>query len=246
MSSAAPVAVRPGEADPAAPVGDAEPAAPVSVVSGPPSRATVVPAAARTTVTAAAASRARPLRRGGAGTTGPVGAEPRGPGAPGPRRSPGAPGDGAAPPGVGEDGAAPGTCGPGAGWAAWGGPKPGGTAGTLRSVSVRHGVSAPSRRGAVGRSGTSAPATARSSAQACPASGRCSGRLSISRSSTGPRGPARRGCGSGSETIAVRVENVEVRRKGEAPSTAAYRVAPSAHTSEAGPGSAPWARSGAR
>ncbi|CAM5675008.1 hypothetical protein SGRIM128S_09384 [Streptomyces griseomycini] len=60
------------------------------------------------------------------------------------------------------------------------------------------------------------------------------------------RGPARRGSGRGSVTIAVRVENVDVRRNGVSPSTATYSVAPRAQTSEAGPGTAPWARSGAR
>jgi hypothetical protein len=43
--------------------------------------------------------------------------------------------------------------------------------------------------------------------------------------------------------MAFRVDQVDVRRKGEEPSTAAYSVAPSAQTSEAGPGCCPWARS---
>lgn len=48
-----------------------------------------------------------------------------------------------------------------------------------------------------------------------------------------------RGTGSGSVTMAASVDQVEVRRNGETPSTAAYSVAPSAHTSEGGPGSPP-------
>jgi hypothetical protein len=77
-------------------------------------------------------------------------------------------------------------------------------------------------------------------------SGRDSGCLCISCRRTGPSGPARCGSGSGSTTIAVSVDQVDVRRNGEAPSTAAYSVAPRAQMSEAGPGSWPWARSGAR
>ncbi len=63
---------------------------------------------------------------------------------------------------------------------------------------------------------------------------------------TGASGPAWRGSSASSSTTACMVLSGEVRRNGERPSTAVYSVAPSAHRSEAGPGSWPRTRSGAR
>ncbi len=262
-----PSSVRPGaEGDPAS-ARAASVRAPVSLSSELLSTATVAPAAASTTVRAAAASRPRDLRRGGRPEfTGRVGAEALGPvlsGSDGPEPC----GAGPEPYGPGPEPAAPevpaapkaaGVPEPGVPGASWGpavpgctccgGPNPGGTAGTLRSVSGRGGEdgAAGPRSGDVGVSVPPVSATDWSSSRAWSASGRASGRLSSNRWRTGASGPARSGSGSGSVTIAVSVENVDVRRKGEAPSTAAYSVAPRAQMSEAGPGSAPWARSGAR
>lgn len=63
---------------------------------------------------------------------------------------------------------------------------------------------------------------------------------------TGASAPAYRGSPASSSTTACMVDNGEVRRNGERPSTAVKSVAPSAHRSEDGPGSAPRTRSGAR
>lgn len=64
--------------------------------------------------------------------------------------------------------------------------------------------------------------------------------------STGASAPARRASGSGSVTIADKVDHADVRRNGDVPSTAAYSVMPSDQMSDAGPGSVPCARSGGR
>lgn len=91
------------------------------------------------------------------------------------------------------------------------------------------------------------PAATRSSiSRAWSAVGRPSGSFAISACSTGVSGPARRGSGSGSVTIAANVDHADVRRNGDVPSTAAYSVMPSDQMSEAGPGSLPCARSGGR
>lgn len=87
------------------------------------------------------------------------------------------------------------------------------------------------------------------SASICSASatpGRAAGSLCSSAAMTGPRGPANCGSVASSSTTACIVDSGEVRRNGDLPSTAVYSVAPSAHRSEAGPGSWPRTRSGAR
>ncbi|MEU4076493.1 hypothetical protein, partial [Streptomyces venezuelae] len=61
-------------------------------------------------------------------------------------------------------------------------------------------------------------------ARAWAASGRWFGSLAIRARRTGARGPARRGSGSGSPTMAASVDQTEVRRNADAPSTAAYSV----------------------
>lgn len=83
----------------------------------------------------------------------------------------------------------------------------------------------------------------------CSASGagvRSAGSLRSSPSITGSSGPARRGGGNSSSTMARSVLSGVSWRNGECPSTAAYSSTPSDHRSDSGPGVRPNARSGAR
>src|SRR5690606_39034500 len=96
------------------------------------------------------------------------------------------------------------------------------------------------------RRGGRPAATARRSSSARPAGNRSAGSLRNRPSTTGPSGPARRGGGSSSSTIARSVLSGVSCRNGEEPSTAAYSSTPSDHRSDSGPGVRPRARSGAR
>ncbi len=101
--------------------------------------------------------------------------------------------------------------------------------------------------GACTGAGSRPSATASSMLRAAAADGRSAGFFAISACSTGASGPACRGSGSGSVTIAVSVDQTDVRRNGAPlPSTAAYSVMPSDQMSEAGVGSMPCARSGGK
>ncbi len=77
------------------------------------------------------------------------------------------------------------------------------------------------------------------------ASIRFAGSFSSSPSMTGRSGPALAGGGSSSVITAVSVASAEPRSYGGTPSTIAYRVPPSDHRSDGGPGRRPRARSGA-
>lgn len=107
------------------------------------------------------------------------------------------------------------------------------------------GVSGPDTGPSGARTVPPAPTT-RSIRAASAAGSRSAGSLRSSPSSTGASAPARRGGGNSVSTTARRVSSGVACRKGETPSTAVYSMIPSAHRSEAGPGSRPDARSGAR
>src|SRR5690606_16256923 len=79
-----------------------------------------------------------------------------------------------------------------------------------------------------------------------PAGNRAAGSFGTRPRTPGPGGPARRGGGNSSSTIARSVLSGVSCRNGEEPSTAAYSSTPSDHRSDSGPGVRPRARSGAR
>src|SRR6266540_3445608 len=100
--------------------------------------------------------------------------------------------------------------------------------------------------GGTSSAGSLVAATRRSWYQTSADLGRWWDSLRSRRSTTGPSAPRRRACRGGSFTIAFRTSNwALLDLKGGSPSTAKYRVAPSAHRSVAGPTSSPLICSGA-
>lgn len=117
--------------------------------------------------------------------------------------------------------------------------------GVTTVVPVRGDCSAPNRSRSTSAVSVSA-AGSRSIRSASSADSRCCGSLTSSPAMRSASTPALPGGSSGSSAMAYAVSIAVGRRNGEMPSTAWYRVAPSAHRSDSGPGRTPRIRSGLR
>src|SRR6266496_1835832 len=118
--------------------------------------------------------------------------------------------------------------------------------GALTACGVGRGMGVEGGSGGTSSAGSLVAATRRSWYQTSADLGRWWDSLRSRRSTTGPSAPRRRACRGGSFTIAFRTSNwALLDLKGGSPSTAKYRVAPSAHRSVAGPTSSPLICSGA-